>query len=334
LPIVDAHAHLIARESLDAARDLIPDVAPVLIEADDECYLEFATGRRSGPFLRGLFDVDRRLADMDEQGVDVQVVCVPPSNFAYALDPEAGAVFASLQNDAMLEVVAGHRDRLWLLATLPLQAPAAAVQEIERLAPNGVVRGVTIGTSVAGRDLDDPALAPVWEALEAAGLPVLVHPDQAAVPGAGRLGRYYLSNLVGNPLETTLAVASVLFGGVVAAHPKLRLLFVHGGGFAPYQQGRWDHGWSVRPEARAVIDAPPASYADQLFYDSLTHDALSLRFLLERAAPGHVLFGTDYPFDMGAPEPVMALRRAVGEGAELAALVEQNIDAFLRPSAT
>jgi aminocarboxymuconate-semialdehyde decarboxylase len=331
MTVIDVHAHLLVREGLHAVRELIPEMGPELVGDGDSYYLEFSTGRRTGPFPRALFDVDRRIADMDDWGIDVQVVCAPPSNFGYELEPGAGALFAQIQNDAMLDVVSARADRLCLLATLPLQDPAAAVAEIERVAPNRLVRGVTIGTSVAGRDLDDPELAPVWAALEAADLPALVHPDQAAAPGGERLARYYLQNLVGNPLETTLAIASVVFGGVLARNPGLRLLFVHGGGFAPYQLGRWDHGWSMRAEPKVLIDRPPSRYIADLYFDSVTFDGSSLRFLLDRAGDGRVLFGSDYPFDMSVAEPVAALRLAIDDPRLRRALTNDNIAAFLRP---
>lgn len=188
--------------------------------------------------------------------VDRQVVAIPPPQFFYHVPSGAGAEFARIQNDAANRLSDSCPDRIHVFATLPLQDSGAAVGEIERIGGVSRVRGVQIGTNVAGMDLDAREVDPVWSALAAAGLPVWLHPDQRSIAGADRLARYYLVNLIGNPLASTIAIARLIFGGVLDRHPALRFGFVHGGGFAPYQTGRWDHGWDVRSEPREFLTSP------------------------------------------------------------------------------
>jgi aminocarboxymuconate-semialdehyde decarboxylase len=279
-----------------------------------------------------MFDPALRLADMDRQRVDVQLLSVPPPNFHYHVPADVGGAFAAAQNDAMLRLAEKHPDRFAVFATLPLQSPEAAVAETARMAVHGRVRGAEIGTNVQGRNLDDPALEPVWTALEEADLPVWIHPDQRDIAGADRLAQYYLVNLIGNPLESTIAMASLIFGGVVERHPGLRFGFVHGGGFTPYQIGRWDHGWGCRPEPRSVIaDVPPSEHFGRFFFDSLTHDALSLELLGRRVGWDHVVVGSDYPFDMGSDEPVTAVEKVDLTPQQRRSVLERNAERFLRP---
>lgn len=329
---IDLHAHLIERESLQRLSELGPELGARLEERDDGYHLHHAGGGSVGPIPQGMFDVARRLEEMDARHVDVQVLAVPPDAFHYEVDPKLGLAAARIHNDAIVSMCRRHPDRFQAFATLPLQDPAAAVGEMERMAEEECVRGVEIGTNVNGANFDAPDLEPVWDAAQALGMAVWLHPDQRAIAGPERLSCYYLRNFVGNPLETTIAIASLIFGGVLHRYPSLRFGFVHGGGFAPYQIGRWDHGWGCRPEAREAIPEPPSSYFGRMFFDSLTHDGLSLELLGRRVGWGHVVLGSDYPFDMAADDPVGAVQ-ALGLDEETeAAVLAGNADRFLRPT--
>jgi aminocarboxymuconate-semialdehyde decarboxylase len=162
--------------------------------------------------------------------------------------------------------------------------------------------GVQIATRVGARNLDDPVLRPFFAAAQESQAPVFVHSTRGL--GADRLSDYHLGNLIGNPTEDAIAAASLIFGGVVDAFPRLRLYIAHGGGSCPYLAGRWDRGWLVRPEARVHLADPPSSYLRRLSFDSLTHGDAQLRYLLQQSDAGHVLLGTDYPYDMAEPDPV------------------------------
>lgn len=312
-------------------REAHPDAGAELTEREDGYYLNYPGRAPLGPVPRSMFEVELRLADMDSMRVERQVLAVPPPQFNYHVDRKVGIDFARIQNDSALELSARYPTRFHIFATLPLQDPLAAVQELRRVAAHPRVRGVEIGTNVNGVNLDAAELEPVWSELEAANLPVWVHPDQRAIAGADRLQSYYLVNLIGNPLESTIALACLIFGGVLERHPKLRFGFVHGGGFAPYQTGRWDHGWECRDEPRAHTPKPPTSYVRRLFFDSLTHDRVSLELLGKRVGWQQVVLGSDYPFDMASADPVGAVEEIGLDNGDEAGVLGGNGERFLRP---
>jgi aminocarboxymuconate-semialdehyde decarboxylase len=191
---------------------------------------------------------------------------------------------------------------------------------------------VQIGSNINGTDVDDPTLEPVWAELERWNLPVWFHSDQRSIAGADRLQTYYLQNLIGIPLESTIAAAKLIFGGVLDRHPDLRFGFTHGGGFSPYQLGRWEHGWTVRPEPKVnIAETGPRRFYGTMFFDSLTHDALSLELLGRRVGWDHVVLGSDYPFDMASTDPVAGVEAVELSPADRALVLEGTAHRFLRP---
>lgn len=329
---IDIHAHAIVPAALTRMAAAHPDHGPVLVDDAGAKYLRYPGRAPLGPLPDAIFDPELRLADMDRQRVDVQVIAIPPPNFHYHVPAEVGIDFARIQNEELLALSESEPDRFHVFATLPLQDVAASIAEVERLGALPRVRGVQIGSNVAGTDLDDPGLEPVWQALESLELPVWMHADQRSIAGAERLDTYYLQNLIGIPMESTIAIAKLIFGGVLQRHPGLRFGVTHGGGFAPYQVGRWQHGWEVRPEPKEnVTEVTPRELFATLYFDSLTHDPISLRMLGERMGWDHVVLGSDYPFDMAAGDPVGAVETAgLGED-ERGLVLEQNARRFLRP---
>jgi aminocarboxymuconate-semialdehyde decarboxylase len=250
-----------------------------------------------------LTDPARRIADMDRMRVDLQVLSVPPPfGFFYTQDPGAGRSLCRVLNEGIAAAVDKHPDRFVGMATVPLQDPELAAGELTHAVSRLGLAGVEIATRVGDRNLDDPVLRPFFDTVQELGVPVFVHSTRGL--GADRLSAYHLGNLIGNPTEDAIACASLIFGGVLDAYPALRLYVAHGGGSCPYLAGRWDRGWLVRPEARARLASPPSSYLRRLSFDSLTHGDAQLRFLLQQSDPEHVLLGTDYPYDMGEPDPV------------------------------
>ena len=335
MPTIDVHAHAIVPETLGAMATAHPEYGPVLGEKDGGRYLHYPGRSDLGPLPEPIFEPDLRLEAMDRQQVDIQVIAIPPPNFHYHVPAEVGGDFARIQNDALADLSDSRPDRFHWFATLPLQDVATSLEEIERVQGHERMRGVQIGTNVDGVDLDDPTLDPAWEALATADLPVWLHPDQRAIAGANRLDVFYLQNLVGLPMESTIAAARLIFGGVLERHPDLRFGFVHGGGFSPFQVGRWDHGWSVRPEPREHIgEQPPSTYYRQLYFDTLTHDRASLLLLGERVGWSHVMLGTDFPFDMAEDDPVTRVEEADLDPADLRRVLEGNAQEFLRSVAS
>ncbi len=313
---VDVHSHLVPIACLAEMQRLDGSEAPRLVADSATGRRVLHVGRRRiGSFDDHLFDPRRRLQASE---VDVHVLSLPPFLLRYELTPELGAAFARLWNDALAEVVRADPARFAALATLPMQTPALAERELQRVADLGF-RGVEIGTNVAGRNLDDPDLEPVWASAERLGTFVFMHPEQVA--GADRLQKYAFVNLLGNPLDTTIAVGSLVFGGVLARHPGLRVCAAHGGGFAPYQMGRFDRGWRMRQDARGEIQEPPSSYLRRVYFDTILHNRGALAYLVQTVGPGQVLLGSDYPFDMGLDDPI-------GELAALSGITVSERDAM------
>lgn len=328
----DVHAHALVPAALEEMAGLHPDHGPALSEDAGATYLQYPGRARLGPLPPGIFDPAIRVAEMDAQRVYRQVIAIAPPNYFYHLPAEVGVAFARIQNQHLTALSDTNPDRFHVFGTLPLQDVDASLAELEAVAAHPRVRGVQIGSNVDGIDLDDPRFEPLWSALEAADLPVWVHGDQRSLAGADRLGAYYLQNFIGQPLESTIAMGRLIFGGVLERHPDLRFGWVHGGGFTPYQIGRWDHGWACRPEAKAITtDTPPSTYFKRMWFDTLTHDPLSLELLGRRVGWDRVLLGSDYPFDMASADPVGGVEAVEMSGEERRAVLEGNIDAFLRP---
>lgn len=253
-------------------------------------------------------DVDAKLAELAERDLEAAVISVAPPLFYYHVDPERGEAMARAANAGLAEMVAAQPDRLAWLASVPLQAPERAVAVLDEAVAAGCV-GVEIATAVApGRRLDDEGLEPFWAAVTRLALPVTLHP--AYVEPNPALGDFYLENVIGFPLETTVAVERLICAGVLDRHPALRLILVHAGGYFAWQAGRLRHARTVRPEL-AASPGDPWAYLDQIWLDPITHDPDALRYLVAKVGAGRLVMGTDLPFDMATPAPMGALRDVV-----------------------
>lgn len=270
---------------------------------------------------------ERRLRDMDRSGIDAQVISPIPLLSGYALPAEGNAEVARFLNDGIAEIVAGGGGRFIGMGTVPLQSPELALAEMRRLRELGF-RAVQIGTCPAGRDLDDPALFPFLKACEDQDVAVFVHPMQP-LAGGERLNAWYLPNIVGNPLETALAMTRLVVSGVLDRLPRLRIGFAHGGGAFAQVLGRLDKGFTVRAEMRRDIDRPPSEHARRLFVDALTFDAESLRLAASKFGGDRLMLGSDYPFGLGDDDPAAAVE-AAGLPPEVArAACDDNVWSFL-----
>ena len=315
---IDVHTHLIPPGWEDWATKFGGERWPRLVE-HDACRATIMTGEQ---FFRDVDDrswnPERRLEDMDRLGIAMQALSPPPVMFCYWADAGAAEAFARMQNENVAAVTARHPARFVGMATVPLQDPARAVKELRYCRERLDLRAVEIGSCPGGRDFDDPALFPFFEACAELDVAIFVHPATPLV-GQERLTKYYFPLIVGNPLETALAASKLIYGGVLERLPELRVCFAHGGGAFPFTLARLDHGWKVRPEGPAAIPRPPREYARQLYFDSLTLSATNLRFIVEQFGAERVVIGSDYPFDMGSADPVGAL----GEAALSASALEQ-----------
>lgn len=295
---VDSHTHILTQEAMRLLAEESPKVAPVLKNPDaPDATLEIGGKVVQQPLPREIWDVEMRLRDMDAHEVDVQVLSPTVFTFFYEQEAALALACAALQNEEIAVVSRRHPDRFLGLASVPLQAPQAAADELKRAMTKLGLRGAMIGTHVNGRNLDDPALEPFWATAAERGAFIFIHPHAGAA--AERLTAYYLKNLVGLPFETTIAAACLVFGGVLERHPDLKICLSHGGGFVPYQAGRFRHGWEVRREPRLHIKEPPTASLGRLFYDTILHSKPTLEYLIGSVGHDRVLLGSDYPFDMG-----------------------------------
>lgn len=243
---------------------------------------------------------EERIRAMDEMRVDVHVLSLSPLMHWYELDANAGVPMAKEANDDVAEMVATNADRFAGLAYLPLQDPAAAIAELERCVTVHGFVGVMVGSHVNGLDWDADELFPVLTAARDLGALVFVHPSHGRANSF--LTRYHLRNLIGNPFETTVAIASLIFGGVLDRLPELDICFAHGGGYACLGADRLDRGSQVRAEADS--SSLPSEYLRRLYFDTLVFSHRGLSNLIEVVGADRVVLGSDYPADMGEPRPV------------------------------
>ncbi len=243
-----------------------------------------------------LLSVTQRLADMDAMGVDIQLLSPAPDQYYYWADRELADQLVSVQNQAIAELCKQHPQRLIGLGMVSLQHPELAVKQLEHACLELGLFGVEVSTFVDGAELSDQRFWPFWEKAEALGVVVFIHPFASGV--ADRLVPYYLSNVMGQPLETSLALSHLIFSGTLDRFPALRILAAHGGGYLPQYTGRSDHAAEVRPEC-SNLARQPSEYLRNIWFDSLVYNSTSLLHLIQQVGLDRVVVGTDYPFDMG-----------------------------------
>ena len=253
-----------------------------------------------GPIAPHYHDLEVRLKAMDARSVTVHALSLMPP-MVYWADGALGVRLARIVNNAMAEASRAHPDRFVFLATLPMQDPEAAIKEVDRAVTELGCRGIYLGTNVRGKELTDPSFVPVFERIHELKMPIFLHPLN--VIGAQRLTNYYLHNLLGNPFDTAVAAANIIFSGLLDRFPKLEICLPHAGGAFPYLIGRLNHGWKVRQECKP-LKKPPSSYLRRFTYDTISHAPESLDYLVNLVGADRVMMGSDYCFDMGYDRPV------------------------------
>lgn len=327
-PTVDVHAHVLLPE-IESLVAGLPGHAPAKeLDARRNGAEALAV---SGPMVRervpALTDVAVRLAAMDRQGVDVQLVSPSPSHYHYWTDEQTAEKVWRLANEATAAHCSAAPTRLRGLGLVPLQHPHLAVEALDDALGHGLL-GVEISSHAPGRELSDPAYAPLWARAEETGAVLFLHPFGCTLDE--RLDQWYLSNTVGQPTENAVALSHLIFSGVLDRHPGLKVIAAHGGGYLPTHIGRSDHAWSTRSDAGAGCAHLPSSYLERLYFDSLVHDPHVLRELVRVAGADRVLLGSDFPFDMGSEDPVGALRAARLTDTDFHAVRGGNAAALLR----
>jgi aminocarboxymuconate-semialdehyde decarboxylase len=266
---------------------------------------------------------EQRIADMDLMGIDIQAISPAPRQTYYGADPDLGLQTARILNDEIAEMCGRFPDRFVGLGTVPFQAPDLAIAELDRLHKSLGFRGIEIMTHVAGADLSEPRFRKVFARCEELGILIFMHPD--GFTEAGRFKDHYLANVIGNPLDSTIAVHHLIFGGVLQDHPNLKIVVAHGGGYLPAYSGRIDHAAAARPDTCEHLRAMPTTYLKRLYFDALVYTHHQLQYLVDLYGADHILIGTDYPADMGEVDPVGFIERCPGlDDTERRAILGRN----------
>lgn len=318
-PVIDFHAHLIPPELVDTLRADGAHFGVAFAQASGGPTIRLDGSTWTKPIPLPLTRIAERIRTLDRQKIDRQVVAPWIDFSGYTMTPELGTRFSQLQNRTIAAVVAAHPDRLIGSATVPLQDPPGAVRVLEEALALGF-RSVQVATYFGGsRFLDDPGLDPFWDAAEALGVLVYIHPYDEMPPNGTT--DYFLHNVVNYPLQTAIAIPRMIFGGVFARFPRLKICFPHGGGFLPYQFGRIRRAAAVRPEPKMRgYDGDPLDLLRGFFFDTIVHNPASLRFLAELVGADRLIMGSDYPFDMNDPDPVASVRAGLPEEAYAAVM--------------
>lgn len=325
---IDIHCHVMSLESEELVRPYFtPDKDPFFRYSgpSSDAYNQ----KHFSEIVPKLSLPEERLRDMDRMGIDIQAISVAPPQYYYWTEPDLGVRASRIQNENLARIVKGHPDRFVGLGTLPLQDVEASLAELDRLVHELGFNGIEICTSVNGADFDDPRFEPLLARFEELDVLVVMHPN--GFSHGERLAAYYLINTVGMPLDSTVSIARMIFGGVLERHPDLKICVVHGGGYLPFYPARFDHAYHAREDCREHISRPPSTYLRQLYFDTMVFDPEDLATLIDRYGAEHVLLGSDYPYDMGEEDPVAFVKSVDGLGnKELALVLGGNAARLLR----
>jgi aminocarboxymuconate-semialdehyde decarboxylase len=300
---VDIHCHYLNTEVVGKVTHLNPaQHEPMAVYSNTATREANASqGKQRGAKLS---DIALRLKEMDKMGIDIQAVSPAPHQTYYWTDPGMGQQLSRQINERLAEIVAQHPERFVALGTVPLQDASLAVSELEHCVKKLGMRGVEINPSVKGMDLTDAKLnlEAFFAKAEELGIVVFMHP--IGFTQGERLVDHYFSNIIGNPLETTVATSHLIFDGVMERHPKLKVVLPHAGGYLAHYWARMDHAYKARPDTHGKLKRKPSSSLERFYFDTITFDHGMLAHLIARFGADHVLLGTDYPYDMGMERPV------------------------------
>ncbi len=290
---VDFHTHIIPEDIPNFAQKFGGERWPTL-EKTCSCGANImVAGKVFREVTDQVWSPEKRIEDMDKEGVDIQVLSPIPVTFSYWAEPEAADEMSKIQNDFIADTVKKHPDRFIGLGTVPLQDVEVSIREMDRCMHELGLKGIEIGTNINGKNLDDPDFTMFFEMAEKWEVPLFVHPWETL--GRERMPRHNFMYTVGMPSETALAAASLICGGVMEKFPGLKICFAHGGGSFPYILPRLDQGWKVWPDLRQISNLP-SHYAKNFYFDSLNYDPLNIKYLVDRFGHEKVVMGSDYPF--------------------------------------
>lgn len=320
-PTIDFHAHVaVPAAGAIAGPHLDPTTIP--LAHFQSAASRAVSAKQDGDLKTRITAQDARIDELDRLGVDRQLVLPPPPQCYYTVRLPVAVEATRVLNDGLAEWVARRPDRFSAFGSVPMQDGAAAVAELERITRELGFRGVQILTNVAGREISDPAFGPFWAKAEELGTTVVIHPN--GFTEGERLKRHYFNNVIGNPLETAIALHYLIFDGVLERHPGLKIVAAHGGGYLGAYPGRMDHAWGARSDCHAGLPHPPTSYLRKIYVDTVVFTPEQLSGLVRFFGADKVLMGTDAPFDMGEYDPIEHVLSAGLDTAEVAAICGGN----------
>ena len=323
--VIDIHSHYFPQTYLDLVADEGKRFNASYNMTDKGWYIKTPVGN-NGPLSASFIDVKARIADMDQQGVAVQAISLT-APMLYWADAELSTKLARVWNDAATAAHQAYPARLFSFLTLPMLYPERALDELARASKLPGMRGVYLGTNIGGRDLDDPLFEPILARIEALDLPIFLHPVETI--GVDRLKPFFLSNLIGNPVDTAIAACHLIFGGVLDRHPKLQIGLPHAGGVLPILIGRIDQGWRTRAELKSLPQAP-STYLQRFTYDTISHSKTIMEFVIKAVGAERVMLGSDYCFAMGYDRPVQFLEQVDLTGAQRKMILGGNAARLLK----
>tara|TARA_Y100000590_G_scaffold364139_1_gene422255 strand:+ start:16023 stop:17108 length:1086 start_codon:yes stop_codon:yes gene_type:complete len=298
---VDFHIHMRIPEADDVVGDKIPNDSNVQLRFADKASREQSIKHHQErwPYLT---DMNYRLPDMEKMQVDVAALSCAPKQFYYSTESTLGYEASQAVNDGLYKAVSANKGTHIGLGTVPLQDTDLAIKELKRCINELGFKGLQIGARVKeDEELSSERLYPFWEAVQELNVPMLIHPSSFSSP---RLAKYHMMNIIGNPLDTTVGVHYLIFGGVMEKFPNLKFVLSHGGAFASHYFARMDHAYGARPDCREDIRRKPSYYLSKFYFDTLVFSVEQLSTLVQNFGPDHILLGTDYPYDMGEFDPV------------------------------
>jgi aminocarboxymuconate-semialdehyde decarboxylase len=324
---IDGHRHIVLLEAIAIAGKLNPVKSSHIYPSGLDERSEQINREKGRDWDRKMSDLDENLSDLHAAGLDMGILQPTQTLFFYWAEPSAASELSRMVNEYTAKEVRRYPEKFVGLATVPLQDTNVAVRELSHAVKKLGLRGVVTGSNVNGHGFDEEAFLPFFEKVEELDVPIFIHPNNPA--GVERVRKYYLANFLGLPLETAIAAAQLVFGGVLDRFPRLKICLSHAGGVLPFLIGRLEHGQSVRPEARDHYQHPFPYYLKNIYVDTITFRADTLRFVLEIMDPGHVFMGTDYPYDMADTHPVESVKAAVKDEGLLNPIFGKNLAAVL-----